>query len=61
MHTGYASTVCFAAAGFRGVEMNDQQIQTETVVSMEPHVKIENVTPQQCVYISVVLVNYNFN
>ena len=49
MHTGYASTVCFTAAGFREVEMNDQQIQTETVEPIE-HVETENMTQQQGVY-----------
>ena len=46
MHTGYASTLCFTAAGFREVEMNDQQIQTETVESIE-HVETRNMTQQQ--------------
>ena len=46
----YVSIVCFTAAGFREVEMNDQQIQTETVESMEPHVETGNMTPQQGVY-----------
>ena len=51
MHTGYASTVCFTAAGFHEVEMNDQQIQTETVEPIE-HVKTGNMTQQQGVYVT---------
>ena len=50
MHTGYASTVCFTAAGSREVEMNDQKIQTETLEPMEPHVETRNMTQQQGVY-----------
>ena len=50
MHIGYASTDCFTAAGFREVEINDQQIQTETVEPMEPHVETGNMTQQQGVY-----------
>ena len=53
MHTGYASTVCFTAAGFREVEMNDQQIQTETVEPIEPHVETGNMTQQQGVYVKL--------
>ena len=47
MHTGYQVTVCFTAASFREVEMNDQQIQTEAVEPMEPHVETRNMTQQQ--------------
>ena len=50
MHTGHVSTVCFTAAGFGEVELNDQQIQTETVRLAEPHVETDNVTQQQGVY-----------
>ena len=50
MHTGHASTVCFTAAGLGEVELNDQQIQTETVQLAEPHVETGNVTQQQGVY-----------
>ena len=50
MHTGHASTVCCTAAGFGEVELNDQQIQTETVQPMEAHVETGNVTQQQGVY-----------
>ena len=46
----YVSTVCFTAAGFRETEMNDQQIQTETVEPMEPHVETGNMTEQQGVH-----------
>ena len=50
MHTGHAATVCSTAAGFREVEMNDQQIQTETVEPLEPHVETGNMTQQQGVH-----------
>ena len=39
--------------------MNDQQIQTETVESMEPHTETENVTQQQGVY-NLVLFQYKY-
>ena len=42
--------VSLHAAGFREVEMNNQQIQTETVEPMEPHVETGNMTQQQGVY-----------
>ena len=50
MHTGHASTVCCTTASFGEVELNDQQIQTETVQLAEPHVETVNVTQQQGVY-----------
>ena len=42
--------VSLHAAGFHEVEMNNQQIQTETVEPMEPHVETGNMTQQQGVY-----------
>ena len=35
------------------MEVKDQQIQTETVESMEPHVETGNMTQQQGVYVKL--------
>ena len=50
MHAGHA---CFAAAGFDTVEMKDQQIQTETVEPVKPHVQAGSTTEPQGVYTTV--------
>ena len=49
----HAGEVCFTAAGFDNVEMKDQQIQTETVEPVKPHVHEESTTEPQGVYTTV--------
>ena len=58
MYATCASTFCCTAAGFGEVEMNDQQIQTETVQPAEPHVETDNVTQQQGVSTTAIVRSY---
>ena len=55
-----AGHVCSTTAGFDTVEMKDQQIQTETVEPVKPHVQAENTTEPEGVY-TTVHVNDNIN
>ena len=50
MHAGH---VCLTTAGFDTVEMKDQQIQTETLKPVKPHVQAGNTTELQGVYTTV--------
>ena len=50
MHAGH---VCFTVADFHTVEMKDQQIQTETVEPVKPHVQAGSTTEPQGVYTTV--------
>ena len=53
--------LCFTAAGFGEIELNNQQIHTGTVQPMEAHIETGNVTQQQGVYVTAYMKAYPAN
>ena len=45
-----APSVCFIAAGMDKIEVNNQQIQTEIVKTVEQHVQVGSMAEQQGMY-----------